>query len=216
MYLQFLMSYLKGAGAKETNVLVSYKQEPNQADYYENKVEISSEPNAKHDDLGDDEKELYDSLVNKFLSKSELEAIESMEQESEASLDKKSDKDNKVRNKKRNRAAIKASVKMATRVARSLAKSTTFNLTLQRLFPAAQNNNSLSSNPSERLVQGNNQYLSSPYAQDLVTGSLDGELSGRVSFSEQGSNLINVKNERVSSKNVATLKKSKRAKAAGF
>lgn len=202
------------SSAKETNVWYLDEQGSNQADYYENKVEISSEPNAKHDDLGDDE-ELYDSLVKaEFLSESELEAIESMEQESEASLDKKSDKDNKVRNKKRNRAAIKASVKMA-RVARSLAKSTTFNLTLQRLFPA-QNNNSLSSNPSERLVQGNNQYLSSPYAQDLVTGSLDGELSGRVSFSEQGSNLINVKNERVSSKNVATLKKSKNSKAAGF
>lgn len=74
-----------------------------------------------------------------------------------------------IRHKRRIRVAKKASVRMV-RVARSLAKSTSFNLSLQKLFPSTAPVDS-NDNPLE---PNRNQSLSSPYAQDLITGSLDG------------------------------------------
>ena len=76
----------------------------------------------------------------------------------------------KSRGRRRSRTARRASVKMV-RVARSLARNTSFTLKLQKFFPTQ----------GERGAQRVSSTLSSPYAQDLMTGSVVG-FSGNVSL----------------------------------
>lgn len=76
----------------------------------------------------------------------------------------------KSRGRRRSRTARRASVRMV-RVARSLARNTSFTLNLQKFFPTQ----------GERGAQRVSSTLSSPYAQDLMTGSVEG-FSGNVSL----------------------------------
>ena len=120
------------------------------------------------------------------------------------------------RTKKRSRVAKKASVRMV-RVARSLAKSTSFNLSLQRLFPSNTNEEpNLKTGAHEKVIGSasaaraqphSSQSISSPYAQDLITGSLAGEETGAVSLSLDDATL---------SDSVVNLKPPRQVKVAGF